>query len=533
MKRLNVWPVLQRELREAARRRANHRLRLFSAGVATLLLWAIAAHMARSSAQMGSWIFAALHSLLLGLILLIVPGLTADCIARERRDGTLGLLFLTPLSAGGIVAGKALAQALRALTLWLAVLPILAIPFMMGGITWFDAFSALSLEFCAAVLCLAAGLLASSLVRERNAAFLLAFFLAAAFLFLFSQVFILILIKLWRGSTVFAQIGMRWWDMELEVLPIFFGLLDVRGVAGWSAMVAFSPVLTTVWTWLCCCGPVAVLLIFLLVALFAARRIKRSWPDKIPSPRRENLVRRYCEPLFRRRFRRRMQRLLDRNPIAWLQQYSWKARLGTWVLCLLFAAVEWVIFQVHPDIDYLTALALVPMSVTLVGIYTFVGVNGFLEEKRSGALELLLVAPITVNKLIFGRASGLWRRFLPAALVLLAAQEWWIWNYPRGFDLFYESLQLPFMLACGFFALPVFATYFALRVKNLIAAAVLTLIAVAIPASFAGETVSALTGSDQVARWLMPILFLLSYGIFTLLTCFLLRHSLSRRIYSF
>ncbi|HTA31241.1 MAG TPA: hypothetical protein VK731_12195, partial [Candidatus Cybelea sp.] len=111
--RINVWPVVQRELREGARRRVNHRLRLLSAGVATLLLWAIAANLDRPSAQLGSWLFGGLHSLLLGLIFLIVPGLTADCIARERREGTLGLLFLTPLSAGGIVAGKALAQGLR------------------------------------------------------------------------------------------------------------------------------------------------------------------------------------------------------------------------------------------------------------------------------------------------------------------------------------------------------------------------------------------------------------------------------------
>jgi ABC-type Na+ efflux pump permease subunit len=535
MKRLNVWPVLQRELREGARRRANHRLRLLSAGVATLLLWAIAANMARSSAQVGSWIFAALHSLLLGLILLIVPGMAADCIARERREGTLGLLFLTPLSAGGIVAGKTLAQALRALTLWLAVLPILAIPFMTGGITWFDAFTALSLEFCATVLCLAAGLLASSLVRERNAAFLLAFLLAAVFLVLFSQLFLLALIEFWRGSAVFAQLGMRWWSMELEVMPIFFGLVDVRGAAGWSAMVAFSTVFTKIWTWLCLGSPVVVLIIFLLVALFAARRIKRSWQDKIPSPRRESLVRRYCTPLFRRRFRRRMRRLLERNPIAWLQLYSWKARLSRWGLCLLLALIDWTAHRAWPDGDVLLG----PLLVSLAVIYTFFGVSGFLEEKRSGALELILVTPISVNKLIFGRVWGLWKQFLPAALVLACdyasryGYQIWLWSQRSLLDFLFESMQLPFMLACGFLALPVFATYFALRVKNLIAAAVLTLVAVAIPASFAGEAVQALTGSGQVARLLMPIMVLLSYAAFTLLTCFLLRHSLSRRIYSF
>ena len=150
--RLNVWPVVQRELREGARRPVNHRLRFLSAGVGTVLLWIIVANSRKPPAELGFWLFGSLHTFLLVLIALIVPALTADCIAREKREGTLGLLFMTPLSAGGIVAGKSLAQGLRAFTLWLAVLPILAIPFMTGGITWFDAFTALSLEFCATVL---------------------------------------------------------------------------------------------------------------------------------------------------------------------------------------------------------------------------------------------------------------------------------------------------------------------------------------------------------------------------------------------
>jgi ABC-type Na+ efflux pump permease subunit len=170
-------------------------------------------------------------------------------------------------------------------------------------------------------------------------------------------------------------------------------------------------------------------------------------------------------------------------------------------------------------------------------IYTFTGVNGFFEEKRSGALELILVTPISVNKLIFGRVWGLWKQFLPAALVLVCdyasgfGYQIWLWSQSSLLNFLFEMLQLPFILACGFLALPVFATYFALRVKNLILAAVLTLIALWLPVMFAAEIAQAPTGSDRVVMWLMPPLVLLSYGAFTLLTCFLLRHSLSRRIY--
>ena len=522
----NVWPVAQRELREGARRPINHRLRFLSAGVGTLLLWVIVANSDKPAVQLGSWLLAGLHSLLLGLILLIVPALTADCIAREKREGTLGLLFLTPLNAGGIVAGKALAQGLRAFTLWLAVLPILTIPFMTGGITLFDAFSALSLEFCAAVLCLAAGLLASSLAEERNTAFLLAFLIGVMFLLLFSQLLQLVLFVGWRGFASLKEVE-NWWRFSLETSAVFFGLHGNQGFAGWSSLSAYAR-LGQVWRCLCLASPPVVLLIFYAVARFAARRVERSWQDKVSSPRRESLVRRFCTPLFRRRFRRKMHRSLDWNPVAWLQQYSWKARLSKWGLALGLLLLGWAATHSALPRD-VTVSALV---LTLAGIYTFVGVSGFLEEKRSGALELLLVTPISVNKLIFGRVWGLWKQFLPAGLVLACLSAPWEWSQWPDLD-FTEVTWGASLLACGFFALPVFATYFALRVKNLIAAAVLTWVALCIPASFAEATRQLFIDSDRVDMgFVAPIVFF-SYGAFALLACFLLRHSLSRRIYSF
>ena len=117
--RFQVWPVVQRELRENARRSANRRLRLASAIIGTLLIAFLVATADGPETGLGGRLLGGIHTLLLLLILLVVAPLAADCIAREHREGTLGLLFLTPLNARGIVAGKALAQGLRDFTLWL------------------------------------------------------------------------------------------------------------------------------------------------------------------------------------------------------------------------------------------------------------------------------------------------------------------------------------------------------------------------------------------------------------------------------
>ena len=60
---------------------------------------------------------------------------TSDCLSEERREGTLGLLFLTDLNGWDIVAGKIAGRALRAVYNLLAVFPILALTLFLGGVT--------------------------------------------------------------------------------------------------------------------------------------------------------------------------------------------------------------------------------------------------------------------------------------------------------------------------------------------------------------------------------------------------------------
>src|SRR5947209_10079973 len=60
---------------------------------------------------------------------------TADCLSEEKREGTLGLLFLTDLKGYDIVLGKLMATSLSGIYGVLAIVPVLAVPLLMGGIT--------------------------------------------------------------------------------------------------------------------------------------------------------------------------------------------------------------------------------------------------------------------------------------------------------------------------------------------------------------------------------------------------------------
>ena len=59
--------------------------------------------------------------------------LTSDCVSEEKRDGTLGLLFLTDLRGYDVVSGKLLASSLRGFYALLAVLPVLGLPLLLEG----------------------------------------------------------------------------------------------------------------------------------------------------------------------------------------------------------------------------------------------------------------------------------------------------------------------------------------------------------------------------------------------------------------
>jgi len=67
----------------------------------------------------------------------IVSGLflTADCLSEEKREGTLGFLFLTDLRGYDVVFGKLVATSLRGFYAMLAALPVMGVTLVLGGIT--------------------------------------------------------------------------------------------------------------------------------------------------------------------------------------------------------------------------------------------------------------------------------------------------------------------------------------------------------------------------------------------------------------
>ncbi|MDA7511513.1 ABC transporter permease, partial [Verrucomicrobia bacterium] len=93
---------------------------------------------------------------------------TSDCLSAERRNGTMGLLFLTRLKSYDVTAGKLTAHSLSSIYGLVATIPILALSVLFGGVTDQQFVRTVLALFNCLFLSLSVGLLASSLFLEAK-----------------------------------------------------------------------------------------------------------------------------------------------------------------------------------------------------------------------------------------------------------------------------------------------------------------------------------------------------------------------------
>ena len=129
-------PIVERELRLASRKLGSWLWRWIIAIVAVCFggLWLGIAYL-EGGMMKGDIFFAILAWACFAYCLLAGLWTTSDTLTQEKTDGTLGLLFLTDLRGYDVVLGKMITASLKSFYGVLAVLPVLALPLLMGGVT--------------------------------------------------------------------------------------------------------------------------------------------------------------------------------------------------------------------------------------------------------------------------------------------------------------------------------------------------------------------------------------------------------------
>jgi hypothetical protein len=91
---------------------------------------------------------------------------TSDAIGREKREGTLGLLFLTELRGYDVILGKLVSHSIRSVFAVIGMIPVLALPMMLGGISGGQVTRMVWLVLVTLGVSLSVGMLASVLARD-------------------------------------------------------------------------------------------------------------------------------------------------------------------------------------------------------------------------------------------------------------------------------------------------------------------------------------------------------------------------------
>src|SRR3954451_3574585 len=133
---MTVLPIVARELRVASRRRGTYWVRT-GAALAVIILgtWFFLMMQREAPHEIGQVLFGILTGSAVLYCLLSGVRSTADCLSEEKREGTLGLLFLTDLKGYDVVLGKLCSTGLNTVYGILAAFPILGIALIGGGIT--------------------------------------------------------------------------------------------------------------------------------------------------------------------------------------------------------------------------------------------------------------------------------------------------------------------------------------------------------------------------------------------------------------
>lgn len=408
---MTFLPIVRRELLVAARRRATFRIRSLGALIAVVLggLFMLPHLIGGTSSGGGATLLRLLGALGLGLALSSGPMLTADSLSREKREGTLGFLFLTDLHGYDVVAGKLAALILIPLHGLLASFPIAALTFCLGGVTAGE-LGRLQLVIANSLfLSMTIGLWVSSLETEDRRAIGATAGLLLAITFLPPATGYSLSALGWSGMETPLSSGSPAYLFQLSrdqayqaSREAFWYGLAVQHTLAWASLVAAGYLAYRTWR-----NP----------AVESTSHSPRRSPKPAPGAGSRPLdwvVK--CRPRFADG---PLAWLAERDP--WLRRGAWWTAVGTLTLSVVVLAFTAM------GSSRLTAGAAAGSvlnlgQVVLKFLLAIQAVYFLHDACRNGTMEMLLITPVSDRQLYQGHFAGLRRTILGPFLLLAGSQ---------------------------------------------------------------------------------------------------------------
>ena len=431
---MTFLPIVERELRVAARHASTYWSRVSAALVCIVISAYFLYFSGVAASQLGITLFRALAWLSLLYCLLAGARLTADSVSGERREGTLGLLFLTDLKGYDVVLGKLASSSLGCLYSLLAIFPILGLSLLFGGVTAWQFWSTLLALLSALFFSLAAGMLASTLCQNPRRAAALA---------------LLIILLVTLGPLILSGALSYWFrgpTLTSRMLPF---ASPAAAIALLDPSVTVPMRVAKVGYWICLgSGQIAGWLCLGLSSLLVTR-VWQDRPRALGPTRWRSLWERWAlgTPERRNAYRRT---LLERNPFFWLASRDRLKPACVWgALAIAGVALIWLLRHPHrnwqqEEIYMLFSLAAQGCLKLWIGMMI---VRKLADDHHSRALELLLSTPVTARDILNGQLLALRRQFGGPILAMLGMDLVLCYIFihtPHSYDVPMALCVLPF-----------------------------------------------------------------------------------------
>jgi hypothetical protein len=444
---MNPLPVVQRELIAASRRTRTFRVRMVSALIGT----ASAAGMILFGTLGGG------HGVFLALSWIAFVGcslsgvfLTADCLRSEKREGTLGLLFLTDLNGYDIVFGKLAMAGCSAAMALLALIPVFSVGWLLGGVTAGEFWRMALVLVLTLTLSLSVGLAVSTRGRDQAA--------GVGFALLWILVFVALFPAIASAAAMVPGLAFVKPIFELNPLICFTGAEETLYSITPHYFQRAAPALA-LWT--------------LLALGFACWSLPRGWRDDPSAVERGSLWHRLAKTAIIDGSSAGgvgvVRKLLDKNPILALEARAPNARALAWLLAGIVgmsATVYFILDQrgippspftplgtnasttivttnggmVTTTMTYsatsgsavstfavATTAYAVEQAVRTLGkwgmelLFAWQACGLFCNARRTGLIELIATTPMTDMEMLFGHWQALFRLFAaPTAVMVIA-----------------------------------------------------------------------------------------------------------------
>ncbi len=383
--------IVWRELAVGARQTSTHRARFIAGAIVVTFFGLFLALQSYPPNVLGPMLFSISSTLLFLQALLSGLRFTADSLSEEKREGTLGLLFLTELRSVEVVVGKMVVRSIRGFYGLIAMLPIFTFCILLGGVRGIDAFNTATLLIATMIFSLAAGIFVSSHATEDKAAFLGTIGILTALCVIPPIVRQIFFVVTKSNALDFLLYASPFYAMHALPGggPTRFEFL--RSIAG---LFILATVFVT------------------LAALNLSASFKRDFAEP-PRAKKEKT------PLLRQASRRR----LESNPFGWLleREHLYRKILGVFAIMVIGGSIIGVALAKRPGPGVFFAIAIYSLYFLHFIWKTMVASDALRRlhhDRRSGALEQLLVTPLPVEQILLAQLNRTFLLFAPSAIAL-------------------------------------------------------------------------------------------------------------------